>query len=178
MMGGAVSAPLVSGVLSGCQPGADGASYAYQTLQGDQIEQVATIAELIIPTTDTPGARAAKVHEFVDLMLTDWYPQQDRTRFLDGLADADARAQAAHSRSFLDCSEEQQVAVLTELDEEAYSGSRGNGMPFFRMMKELTLTGYYTSEIGATQELKYVHEAGVYKGDVPYPGPDTDRAYA
>jgi hypothetical protein len=166
----------MSGVLSGCQPAAEGGSYAYQTLTGDQVEQVATIAEMIIPTTDTPGARAVGVHEFVDLMLTDWYPDEDRTRFLDGLADVDARSQSAHGKRFLDCSDEERVEVLTELDQAAYSGGGQGGAPFFRMMKELTLTGYYTSEIGATQELQYVHEAGVYRGDVPYS--EIGRAYA
>lgn len=176
VMGGVVSAPLVSGVLSGCQSGIEEGAYALQTLSPGQNELVATIAEHIIPATDTPGARAAKVNEFVDLMLTDWYPAEDRTRFMSGLADVDAKAQAAHGKDFLDCDKEQQVAVLTELDQAAYNGSAQSGTPFFRMMKEMTLTGYYTSEIGATQELQYVHEAGRYDGDVPYS--EIGRAFA
>ncbi len=175
MMGGAVSLPLVSGVLSGCQAPAGNGGYALQTLSADQSELVATISELIIPTTDTPGARAAKVNEFVDLMLTDWYAEDDKNKFMAGLRAAYEMAQNANGSSFVDNTEEQQIALLTQMESDAMNGGGGNG-DFFRMMKELTLTGYYTSEIGATQELKYVHVAGEYRGDVPYS--EIGRAYS
>ena len=176
-MGGAVSLPVVSGVLSGCQAPTDAAAYTLQTLTSDQNELIATIAELIIPTTDTPGARAAKVNEFVDIVVTDFLPEEDKTRFMEGLAETDALAQAAHGASFVDCSEEQQIALLTELEDAAYSAREaGEDAAFFMMIKEMTLTGYYTSEIGATQELIYVHEAGEYKPDIPYS--EVGRAYS
>lgn len=169
IMGGAISLPLASSVLSGCQsaPSSASASYTLQTLTPEQDELVATIAELIIPTTDTPGARAALVNEYVDIVATDYMTDEDRTAFMTGLADADAQAQAAHGASFVDCTEEQQVALLTAMEEDAYA-AESSSPPFFMMMKQMTLTGYYTSEIGATQELMYVHEAGVYRGDIPY----------
>ena len=83
LMGGTVSLSVASGVLSGCQAPAAG-GYTYQTLSAAQGELVATISELIIPETDTPGARAARVHEFADLMLTDWFDASDRDHFLAG----------------------------------------------------------------------------------------------
>lgn len=176
-MGGAVSLPVVSGVLSGCQAPTDASAYALQTLTSDQNELVATISELIIPTTDTPGARAAKVNEFIDIVVTDFLPAEDRARFLAGLANADAMAEAAHGSSFVDCSEEEQIALLTEMEEAAYAARDAGQEPaFFMMMKEMTLTGYYTSEIGATQELIYVHEAGEYRGDIPYS--EVGKAYS
>ena len=169
LMGGAVSLPLASGVLSGCQAPSDAAAYTLQTLSSSQDELVATIAELIIPTTDTPGARAARVNEFIDIVVTDFLPEEDRTRFMNGLAEADAMAQAAHGAAFVDCSEEQQIALLTEMEDAAYAAREAGEEPaFFMQMKEMTLTGYYTSEIGATQELMYVHEAGEYRSDIPY----------
>ncbi len=176
-MGGTLSVPLVSGVLSGCQPPAEGTTYALQTLTPEQDELVATMAELIIPTTDTPGARAANVNEFVDILLTDFHPIEDRDRFLAGLADADAKATAEYGALFVDCTGDQQVALLTQMEDEAYAARRPGGDPhFFIMMKEMTLTGYYTSEIGATQELEYVHEAGIYRPDIPYS--EVGKAYA
>ena len=173
LMGGTMSLSIVSGVMSGCQAPAAG-GYTMQTLSEAQGELVATISELIIPTTDTPGARAAKVHEFIDLMLTDWFEVEDKDHFLAGLVKTDEMAQAANGSSFVDNTEAQQIALLTEMEAAAQGGS--GDKPFFTMMKELTLTGYYTSEIGASQELKYVHVAGEYRGDVPYS--EIGRAYS
>lgn len=166
LLGGTVSLPIMSGILSGCQaPASD--SYTYQVLSPEQGELVATLSELIIPTTDTPGARAAKVDRFIDLMLKDWFPVEDKDHFLAGLQLVDEKAQEANGSVFVDNSKEQQTALLTVMDEAAYTGSHSK-KPFFRMMKELTLSGYYTSEIGASQELKYAHVAGEFRGDVPY----------
>src|SRR2546422_6501518 len=69
-----------------------------RVLDPHQSETVATIADMIIPPTDTPGARAAEVHRFVDLLLAEWAPDDDRKQFLEGLADVDARARAASDR--------------------------------------------------------------------------------
>ena len=169
-MGGAVSLPLASSVLSGCQTSPSSATaYALQTFTPDQNELVATIAELIIPTTDTPGARAAQVNEYMDIVVTDYMTEEDRMHFMAGLADVDNKAQEAHGAAFVNCTEEQQVSMLTAMEDEAYADREAGSPPaFFVMMKQMTLTGYYTSEIGATQELMYVHESGVYRPDIPY----------
>ena len=134
-----------------------------QVLGPHQNDTVATIAELIIPTTDTPGARAAKVNEFIDLVLAEWFDAADRTSFLEGLADLDARSRELFARDFTASTPEQQTQILTELDAElaglSDADKDGNTLEastpqrFFRMMKRLTLLGYYTSEIGATEEL-------------------------
>src|SRR5437016_5729557 len=76
-------------------------SRGLQVLDPHQSETVATIAELIIPATDTPGARAAQVHRFIDLLLAEWAPDEDRASFLKGLADVDARARTAFGVDFL-----------------------------------------------------------------------------
>lgn len=145
-----------------------GSSPALRTLNQHQKATVATIAELIIPTTETPGAKAARVDEFIDLVLTEWYEEVDRNRFLAGLADVDARTQSLFGKNFVDCAEKQQVSVLTTLDQEVES-ARESVTPsmlarekleilekhFFYMMKRLTLFGYYTSQIGSDQELHY-----------------------
>jgi gluconate 2-dehydrogenase gamma chain len=138
-------------------------------------ELLATLTELIIPTTNTPGARAARVDAFIDGMLADIFTKEDRDRFTAGLADVDARARAAHGVAFVQATPAQQVALLTALDQESRGAAEGSH-PFFPRLKELTLVGYYTSEVGATQELKYVHVAGRYDGDVPYA--QVGRAYS
>lgn len=174
LLGGAISAPTLAGALDTAtrrawmaQPG-----WAPRTLSDQQLELVATIAEHILPQTDTPGARAAGVQRFVDVLLTDHYPAAERDRFLSGLSGFDARARAGNGKGFVECTAEQRLAMLTELDDAAYAAAGGDASRppeawFFRRMKELTLVGYYTSQAGATQEL-HPSPFGAYLGDIPY----------
>jgi hypothetical protein len=176
LLGGAVSAPTVAGVLDAAtrRAWADAEGWEPRTLSPDQLELVATIAEHVIPQTDTPGARAAGVHRFVDTLLTDHYREAERDRFLVGLERMDAQAQSRHGMSFVRCPPGQRVALLTELDRAAYPPAGADAEPappaawFFRRMKELTLAGYYTSEIGAARELRVAPLFTVYHGDIPY----------
>jgi len=96
-----------------------------KTLNPHQDATVTTIAELIIPQTDTPGAKAAKVNEFIDLILSEWYDEPTTARFLDGLADVDKRSQTLFGQKFVACPEADQKKLLTVLDEEALAAARG-----------------------------------------------------
>ena len=178
MMGGTLAMSTVAGVLGGCQAGPASGAFTPRTLTAGQDELVATIAELIIPETDTPGARGARVHEFIDAMLSDWYTDEQRDHFMAELATVDQKAQEAKGNTFLALSETEQTEVLTLLEAESEAW-RANGdrdkPPIFNTMKSLTLFGYYTSEVGATQELR-VMPMGEYRGDVPYS--EIGRAWA
>jgi hypothetical protein len=173
LLGTAVTPAVARAIGAGYRAPAPGAPL--RVLTRYQGELLATLTELIIPATDTPGARAARVDAFIDGLLADVFTAEERDRFVAGLADVDARARAAHGATFLETTPEQQVALLTVMQGEARaasaqgrSGSGSQSRPFFPWLKELTLVGYYTSEIGASQELRYVHVAGRYDGDVPY----------
>jgi hypothetical protein len=167
LLGGALSAPTIAGVLAGCDASTSWAAQASaRALSPAQLELVATIAEHILPTTDTPGARAAGVHGFIDRMMAEYYSASDRARFIAGLTDADNRATRTNGKSFLKCTAAQQHAILTDLDREAFSGARPPSH-FFRTMKELTVVGYYTSQIGATKELRHVAVPGRFDGCAP-----------
>lgn len=123
-----------------------------------QSKTVAVIAELIIPETDTPGARAAGVPAFIDVMLVDWADDDHRRTFTAGLANVDERARAAFGKDFIGCSAAQQTQILTDLDLELArlrDKKADTSKNFFQSMKWLTLAGYYTSEIGATSEQHY-----------------------
>src|SRR5436190_2274800 len=137
---------------------------ALKALDPHQNATVVTISELIIPQTDTPGAKAVRVNEFIDLIVADWYDEQEKSAFLTGLADVDQRSQSTFGKDFVGCSDKQQIQILNDLDEEASVKSEPTvrhrarntipeEMPFFSMIKQLTLIGYYTSEIGFVQEL-------------------------
>src|SRR5689334_12802076 len=83
-----------------------------KTLNPHQNGTVTTIAELIIPQTNTPGARAARVNEFIDLILSEWYDDEEKSTFLSGLADVDSRARELWGKDFVECGEKQQVDIL------------------------------------------------------------------
>ncbi len=109
---------------------------------------VAIAAERIVP-----GATDANVGAFIDKMLADWYTDEERERFLHGLQELDARAQARSQRGFSDCPPADQDAVLTALDTEltalrAAAGDEQANQHWFAMLKFLTIYGWCTSEPG------------------------------
>lgn len=167
IMGGAVSAPTVSAFLTGCQPDKE-ASVELLTFTPDQFERVSVIAEHIIPATDTPGAKDVGVPEFIDLMLHHCYEEEERNGFLAGLDKVETDAQEKNGDSFMDLTSEQQLSLLKDYQTEALAQQGpGSPPPFIRMMRELTLLGYFTSEPGATQTLNYVAVPGRYDGCIP-----------
>ncbi len=138
---------------------------ALAALDEHQAHTVAVIAEHIIPETDTPGARAARVEEFIDLLLADWFDDDERVEFLRGLANVDTRSLNLFGTVFVRASEPEQVALLSGLDAEVTALREAAAEPqehFFHRMKWLTLYGYYTSEIGQTEELGAVIIPGRY----------------
>jgi len=134
----------------------------FQILDPHQSETVATIADMIIPATDTPGARAAGVHRFIDLLLAESFPDDERASFLAGLADLDARARAAFGGDFLAATEPQRVQLLEKLDAEGDPKTS-----FFRRLKGLVVYGYFTSEAGAKEELHFTAIPGSFNGCAP-----------
>ena len=153
-----------------------GTGGALKVLDPHQNDTVVTIADLIIPVTETPGASAAKVNEFTDLMLAEWVDAEERKSFLEGLADVDARSRKKFGKDLTACTPAQQTELLELLDLELAAmrdaerqGVRREPTPaqrFFHMMKRVTLLGYYTSEIGANQELHNPIIPGRYDGCV------------
>jgi hypothetical protein len=145
-----------------------------RTLNPHQYQTVTRMAEIILPETNTPGATAAHVNDFIDLILTEWYTAEERDRFLTGLQEADARCVKLFGKPLLDLAPEQQEEMVAILDREmaAEIAKRKQDAPdaddsFFHSLKGLTLTGYYTSEAGAKQELQFKIITGHYDGCVP-----------
>jgi glucoside 3-dehydrogenase (cytochrome c) hitch-hiker subunit len=129
------------------------AAWAPAVLSERQLATVGVIAELIIPATDTPGARAAQVDRYIDGVLATSAPS-DRTRLLDGLAWLDRRSQSLFQRDFVDATANQQTDLLTRLSaEDAARQEEAAGVELFTAMKTLTIAGYYSTEIGLRQEL-------------------------
>jgi hypothetical protein len=119
LVGGALSAPALVGVLSGCQA-EDGRSWSPSALNRHQNELVVQIAQHIIPETDTPGAKEARVNRYVDKVLDGSFLPKERKRFLSGLNEIDSRSREAHGSSFLESTFEKQRVLLTEMDEQTF----------------------------------------------------------
>jgi hypothetical protein len=157
--------------------------YALRTLNPHSNDTVVAMIDQIIPATDTPGAKAARVNEFIDVILTEWANDEERRNFLDGLSNVDNQSNALFSKDFAAASAEQQLTLLRSLDEAAEvarsaakhrapfwePGGRDTQLQqdFFTVFKNLTLHGYYTSEIGFSQELKLQIIPGAQHGCVP-----------
>lgn len=149
-------------------------------LSPDQVHFLDEVGETILPTTKTPGAKAAQVGQFMAVMVRDCYAPADQQIFLHGLSQLDAACRKKSGKAFLASTPAERAALLTDLDQEqkTYSATQPKTAPnhYFRMIKQLTLLGYFTSEVGATQALRYLPIPGRYQGSVPYK--KGDRAWA
>lgn len=157
--------------LSGCATSRPAAGELFSAVDVALLDE---IAETILPETQTPGAKAAGVGPFIAVMVTDTYDPREQRIFLDGLATLQAECQEQHGVPFMSASSSERVALLERLDREAIDYMRGlppgGTQPphYFRMIKELTLLGYFTSEIGYTQAMRYVETPGRFDPCIPY----------
>lgn len=143
------------------------------------------IAETILPATSTPGAKAAKVGAFMALMVTATYDPPAQQVFEQGLRQVDEACRAAHGVSFMQAGAAQRLSLMEALDREQHAvmedrapkrrlrapaAAPGPAGPahYFRMMKELALLGYFTSEVGYTQAMRYAESPGRFDPDVPH----------
>jgi hypothetical protein len=138
----------------------------FRTLNREQQALVTTIAEMIIPETDTPGAKSVKVPEFIDLILTEWASEDEKAAFLAGLTDIDTRAVALGTPRFVDMPAARKVELLTLLD-AARADKTGPGLAFARI-KALTVYGYFTSKPVEQDVLKVRIFFNGYEGNVPF----------
>ena len=152
--GAAAAAPVVTHIAPApAAQAAEAAQWEPLLFDSHQNETVVVLTELIIPETDTPGARAAKVNEYIDLMLHDVVPDKGHG-FLKGLGWLDGHAIGLHGAPFLALEQDDQIAMLESLD-EADEPELRPGAEFFRRLKRLTVEGYYTSRIGIAELNKY-----------------------
>lgn len=137
-----------------------------RALDAHQLETVATIAEHVIPRTETPGARDVGIPAFIDLLLDEWYDDAERSRFLEGLAAIDASSRATGGKAFIERTEPEQQAILTLLDDAA-TRPPGSAESTWSTLKRLTIYGYFTSKPVMTTVLRTNIWPGRYDGCVP-----------
>lgn len=170
IMGGMVSAPAIIGVLKGCtaKPVIDWKPVFLSEDQGILISQV---TEIIIPKTDTPGAKETGVPGFIDQMLKEVYSKEDQDNYLAGLKAFDEEAKKEYGDPFIELNAEDQAAFVKKVHDAAVEAEKNTKpapkRPFILATKELTMLGFFTSEPGATQVLQYQAVPGSYKGCIP-----------
>ncbi len=180
--------------LSGCNTGGTSAT----GFTPENIAMLDEVGETIIPATDTPGAKATKIGDFMKLIVTDCYTDAQQKVFADGMAGFNEACKKLNGKGFMDCSADQRKAFLVSLEKEAkeYNSQRdekdkpakekaqkemdpnyvGSPSHYYSMMKQLTLWGYFSSEIGSKQALRLLPVPGRYDGAYPYK--KGDKAWA
>ncbi len=156
IMGGALSASSVMGVLKGCTSDPE-LNWAPTFFNEQQAMLVMEVSEGIIPKTATLGAKGVGVPKFIEAMVSKIYRKEERSRFIDGLQAFEDECLQEMGNSFIDLDDEKRLQFLQAKNQELkdYARKRSSERPFFWKMKELTLLGYFTSEVGATQVLQY-----------------------
>lgn len=188
LMGGALSATTIGVFLEGCNSTTTKAKGILFT--EDQQKLITEVADIIIPTTSSPGAKAAGVGPFIAMMIKDCYPDEAQKAFVKGLEDLDKQAKDEYKKSFLELTVAQRQELLGKLRDATVAATKTEKekiaqqkvpettsiLPkdkpkmeprFFSIIRDLTLLGYFTSEIGATQAYSFVEIPGRYDGNVP-----------
>jgi hypothetical protein len=138
----------------------------------DDLALLDEIGDTIIPATDVPGAKAAGIGAFIAMMLRDCYDAKDQAAVRAGLVALAADYRTKHGHAFVGAPAAERTEFLNALDREqkTYTRKKKTGEPahYFHVLKELTILGYFTSEIGATQALRFVEVPGSFNGSAPY----------
>ncbi len=173
MMGGTMVGANV--ILTGCTP-----EYRIEGLDFTEkdLAFMDEIGEAIIPTTDTPGAKATGIGMFMAMMVKETYDKEQQETFIAGLNSLHADFKSDTGNEFMKVSVEERTAYLNKLNQKAKAEfSEGDKVPsYVNMFKDLTILGYFTSEIGATQALRYIETPGKYDPCLEYK--KGDRAWA
>lgn len=155
---------------------AAGASAAMRPgLSADEMAVLSAAAQVIVPTTDTPGAKEAGVPQFIGALVAGWMTDDEAALFRNGLAALDASARERYQRGYADCTPEQGAELLQALRAASPYGGRTFSLidrildpkaPFYLRLRDLVVLGYFTSEAGSNQELRYLPVPGKFESNV------------
>lgn len=167
LTGYTLTAGATSAFLAGCKtdPKSEvSASGAAKFLTDDEYALVSEISERILPKTDTPGAKDAGVPDYIELAVKSFYKAEDQSKFRENLKTFDKTSNDKYKKNFVQLSDENKDDVLKMLAEE---WKKDDSKPhIFKELRDLTVTGYCTSEAGAKQLLKYDPIPGPYQADI------------
>ena len=179
---GGIALVSETALLEACSGERSAARTGATTFSPNDVAFLDEVADTILPETSTPGAKAAQCGAFMALMVADTYQDRDQQVFKNGLQQLDTACRQMHKTGFMAATPAQRLALLEQVDKEqkAYMDSRApdSDTPshYFRMMKELALLGYFTSEIGYTKAMRYVEAPGRFDPCLPYTQGETSWA--
>lgn len=167
-MGAALTPGVLAAITSGCQADAQSSGL----LTSRELDVLGSLTDAIIPQTDTPGARDAGVPQYIEMILAEFTPADDAATFRSQLEWTSSWIEDRGARRFEDIDDDARLTLLTALDDQAFGSGAADGLPpgkpmFFAILKPLTVAGYYTSEKGATEELRQM-PFGPFEGDVAF----------
>lgn len=151
-------------VLSGCKADANAKPADLDLFDQSTYDMLVDITERIIPATDTPGAKDANVVSYIHSRMKNFMTEEERTPYMEGLKTFDVKSNEAYSKNYNDLTDEQKMELLTVLDKEA----KGPGDHIFNTLKEETVVGFFTSEVGATKVLRFDPIPGRFDGCADY----------
>jgi hypothetical protein len=162
-----VLAPSDAAALLEARRALGSSGYVPAALSAEELEIVATIADIIIPRTGTPGATDVGVSAFIDLIVDEWMDDEDAALMRAGLAEVDEAATARFGRPFVACAGDEQLQLVSEYDAQLPAPGSDAAMPesFYPTLKRLVVTGYFTTETGASQT-GYRITPGAFEGCV------------
>lgn len=169
LLGGVIFTPNMIGLLNGCSPNRT-TDWKPVLFNHYEAKLVTTLADVIMPKDDYPSASEIGVPSFIESMVSTVYSEEQRKMFLNGLNDFGSLARGTLHIDFSESIEDQRFLFTYEQNEAALqlSNESASEPSFFMMFKELTILGYFTSEIGATQVLRYEPVPGYYSGCTPF----------
>ena len=169
-LGYTLTAGSAVALLGGCKAETSG-DWQAKTLSEEESNLLAEICETILPKTDTPGAKDALCHRYIDEMITSFYSEDKRTYFKESLAIFDDKSKAKYSKAFvaLNINEREEILGLLAKESKEYKDESGKKPHIFKAIKEATISGYFTSEVGATGGLcMFDPLPGPYKGCIDF----------
>ena len=173
MIGGGLVAPVARAMQADVVNPKAGIDVMHPIMDKDQRALIGAISERILPTTDTPGAIAAGVPAFIEMMLADWHTQAERDLVMGGVTAIDGFASKTYGKPFAKLSAVRQDAILTLAMDKTLPGAAPDA---FEHLRQMVIYGYYSSEIGCTVERIYLPVPGRYDGAYPYA--DVNRVFA
>ncbi len=179
VIAGALSTVSISTILSSCKAEAT-TGWKPEFFSLEEINLLKSLTECIIPKTDTPGANDALVHQFIDSAVNDVLEKKEQDIFRTGLQRIQEKSQSAHQKSFVDLAINEQNGILEYFhkDAEAKIKADSKAKEIFPLLKQLTVAGFFTSEIGSTQVLRHNPIPGEFLGCVPFGDDDVMMAQA
>jgi len=176
ILGYALTGSTVAGLMQSCDTGSK-MTWTPQVFDEKQARTLSAVVDRILPATDTPGAIEVGVDQFIDKILFQVFPEDIQSGFASGIDSFNAFAKSQYRKDFASLLPKEQDAVITEYENKSgplpasmwgFSFGEVNEFPFYRMMKELALIGYFQSERISTEVLGYDPIPGPFIGCVPY----------